>query len=168
MNCLAVHRIIESQTGLVGRDLKAHPVPTLAMCRAAPHQLSCPGSQPTWPRAPPGMGHHSFSRPQRPLNKEFFSYYGLGSPCALLMNSWGTTSWDVFQVSRGNFARLCLTHLEAVGAPSLEALKARLDGTLGTGSWSWVGFEVPSNSSHSVILLLRSGVTCNAVVEPIR
>jgi len=57
---------------------------------------------------------------------------------------------------------------EAVHAPSLEALKARLDGTLGTGSWSWVGFEVPSHSSHSVILLLRSGVTCNAVVEPIR
>jgi len=30
----------------VGRDLKAHPTPTPAMSRAAPHQLSCPGPHP--------------------------------------------------------------------------------------------------------------------------
>ena len=52
---------------------------------------------------------------------------------------------------------------EAVGAPSLEALKARLDRALGSLSWwgtalptagvgaEW-GCEVPSNSNHSVIL----------------
>ena len=50
-----------------------------------------------------------------------------------------------------------------VGTPSLEAFKARLDGVLGSLTWwvaalptargcNWVGFEVPSNSSHSVIL----------------
>ena len=45
----------------VGRDLKAHPVPPRAVGRAATQQLSCPGLHPTWPWAPPGMGHHSFS-----------------------------------------------------------------------------------------------------------
>ena len=52
---------------------------------------------------------------------------------------------------------------EAVGAPSMEAFKARLDGALGKQSW-WVValpmardwksmiFKVPSNPSHSVIL----------------
>ena len=50
---------------------------------------------------------------------------------------------------------------EAVGAPSLEVLKARLDGALGNlvwgevslpmaGGWNWVGFKVPSNPNHSV------------------
>ena len=54
---------------------------------------------------------------------------------------------------------------EAVGAPSLGKFKVRLDGTLGSliwwavtlptaGGWSWVGFIVPSNLSHSVILRL--------------
>ena len=49
------------------------------------------------------------------------------------------------------------------GAPSLEALEARLDGALGTLSWwggipahgrdwGWVGFEVLSNPSCSVVL----------------
>jgi len=52
---------------------------------------------------------------------------------------------------------------EAVGAPSLEALKARMDGTLGSlswwvaalpkaGGWNWMAFEVPSDPSLSVIL----------------
>jgi len=52
---------------------------------------------------------------------------------------------------------------EAVGAPSLEVLKARLDGALGSLSW-WVAamttaggwnqmiFKVPSNPSYSIIL----------------
>ena len=52
---------------------------------------------------------------------------------------------------------------EAVDAPSLEVLKARLDGTLGSLSW-WVAallmamgwdcmvFKVPSNLSHFMIL----------------
>jgi len=45
---------------------------------------------------------------------------------------------------------------EAVGAPSLEVLKARLDGALGSlicrvaalptaGGWKWVGFKIPSD-----------------------
>ena len=49
------------------------------------------------------------------------------------------------------------------GAPSLEVLKARLDGALGSwtgggqpcpwqGGWNWVIFKVPSNPCHSVIL----------------
>ena len=49
------------------------------------------------------------------------------------------------------------------GAPSLEAPKARLDGAPGSLSWwgaaltiawgwSWVGFEVPSNPNHPMIL----------------
>lgn len=53
---------------------------------------------------------------------------------------------------------------EAVGAPSLEELKAELDGTL--GSLIWFGatspqqgqtsmiFNVPSNPSHSVVLYI--------------
>lgn len=50
---------------------------------------------------------------------------------------------------------------EALGAPSLEAVKARLDGILAAcvGSvpahgWgcTWMDFEVPSNTSHPVIL----------------
>ena len=51
---------------------------------------------------------------------------------------------------------------EVVDAPSLEALKARLDGAPGSltwwvaalptpRGWRWVGFEVPSNANHSVI-----------------
>ena len=51
---------------------------------------------------------------------------------------------------------------EAVDAPSLEVLKARLDGPWaaellggspahGTG-WGWVGFEVLSNPIHSMVL----------------
>ena len=51
----------------------------------------------------------------------------------------------------------------AVDAPSLEVLKARLDGALGSlgwwevslpmaGDWNWVVFRVPSNPNHSVIL----------------
>ena len=53
--------------------------------------------------------------------------------------------------------------IEAVGAPSLEALKARLDEALSSLSWhlailpmadrcNRMGFKVPSNLSHSVIL----------------
>ena len=51
---------------------------------------------------------------------------------------------------------------EAVGAPSPEALKAGLDGALGSlscwvalptaGGWDWVGFEVPSNPNYSMAL----------------
>jgi len=52
---------------------------------------------------------------------------------------------------------------EAVGAPSLEALRARLDGVLGSLScwgaalpmaegWGCVGFVVSSNSSRSMVL----------------
>lgn len=52
---------------------------------------------------------------------------------------------------------------EAVDAPSLEVLKARLDGALGSlvwwdvslpmaGGWDWVVFKVPSNPKHSLIL----------------
>ena len=50
---------------------------------------------------------------------------------------------------------------KAVDAPSLEALKARLDGavsSLGYGrcpclqqGWDWVSFKVPSNPNHSTI-----------------
>jgi len=51
---------------------------------------------------------------------------------------------------------------EAVGVPSLDALKAKLDGALGSlncwvatlpvaGGWNKVIFKVPSNLSHSVI-----------------
>ena len=52
---------------------------------------------------------------------------------------------------------------EAVGVPSLETLKARLDGW-GPGQlscwvalpmaegWNWMGFEVHSKPSHSMIL----------------
>ena len=52
---------------------------------------------------------------------------------------------------------------EAMGAPSLEAFKARLDGVLGSLSWwvaalpmagyqNCVGFKVSSDPNHSVIL----------------
>ena len=52
---------------------------------------------------------------------------------------------------------------EAVGAPSLEAFKARLDGALAnlvwwevslpmTGGWNWMIFKVPSNPNLSVTL----------------
>ena len=52
---------------------------------------------------------------------------------------------------------------EAVDAPSLGVFKARLDGALGNlgwwevslpmaGEWNWMGFKVPSNTKHSVIL----------------
>ena len=52
---------------------------------------------------------------------------------------------------------------EAVGTPTLEALSARLDGALGSlihwvaalpkaDGWNWMGFEVPSNPSRSMIL----------------
>jgi len=55
---------------------------------------------------------------------------------------------------------------EAVDAPSLEVFKARLDGALGSlswwvatlpmaGHWGWMGFKVPSNPIHSMILLNR-------------
>jgi len=50
---------------------------------------------------------------------------------------------------------------EALGAPSLEALKEGLDGALGSlshwvalpmaGGWDWMGFKVSSNPSHSMI-----------------
>jgi len=50
----------------------------------------------------------------------------------------------------------------AVGAPSLEVLKARLDGPWAAWaggdsqpmavSWNWMGFKAPSNPNHSVIL----------------
>ena len=51
----------------------------------------------------------------------------------------------------------------AVGAPSLEALKTRLDGALGSlswwgaalpmaGDWNLMGFQVPSDQNHFVIL----------------
>ena len=54
---------------------------------------------------------------------------------------------------------------EAVGAQSLKALKARLDGALGSlgcweepcpeqGVWNYMIFNVVSNPSHSMILAL--------------
>jgi len=52
---------------------------------------------------------------------------------------------------------------EAVGAPYLKVLKARLGGTLGSlscwgaalstgGGWNWMGFKVSCNSNHSMVL----------------
>jgi len=50
---------------------------------------------------------------------------------------------------------------EAVDAPSLEAFQTRLDGVLGSlvggshttaGNWNRVSFEVPSDTSQSIIL----------------
>ena len=50
-----------------------------------------------------------------------------------------------------------------MGASSLEALEARLDGALGSLSWwdgtrqgerNWVDFKVSSNPIHSVILII--------------
>ena len=51
---------------------------------------------------------------------------------------------------------------EAVAAPSLAVLKARLDGALSTlgwgngslpvaGGWNWVVYKVPPNPNHSMI-----------------
>jgi len=51
----------------------------------------------------------------------------------------------------------------AVHAPSLEVLRAGLDGALGSlswkgtalpmaGDWGWMGFKAPSNPNHPVIL----------------
>jgi len=57
---------------------------------------------------------------------------------------------------------------EAVDAPSLEALKARLDVALGSlvcwlatlhiaGGWNWMVIVVLLNPGHSVILFKQSG-----------
>jgi len=56
---------------------------------------------------------------------------------------------------------LALVPRETVGAPSLQVLKARLDGALGSlscwgqpalgGGWNWMGFKVPLNLSHAMI-----------------
>jgi len=55
---------------------------------------------------------------------------------------------------------------EAVDSPSLEVLKARLDGALGSLSWwavalptawcsYWMSFKFPSNPSHLMILISK-------------
>jgi len=41
---------------------------------------------------------------------------------------------------------------EAVAAPSLAVLKARLDGALSNLGWNQMLFKVPSNPNHSIIL----------------
>ena len=57
---------------------------------------------------------------------------------------------------------------DSVGAPFLEAFKARLDGALGSlswwavalpmaGGWGWVGFVVPSNSNPSILCFYIGG-----------
>ena len=54
---------------------------------------------------------------------------------------------------------------EAMGAPSLEVLKATLDGALGSlswwgatlpmaGGWNWVDYKVTSNTSHIVTIII--------------
>jgi len=61
-----------------------------------------------------------------------------------------------------------------LGAPFLEVLKARLDGILGSLSWwratgpqaegwNWLGFEVPSNLSPTMIISDPRSVTNNVV-----
>ena len=60
----------------VGRDLRrAPPTPTLVVGRAAPQQLRLPRVHPTWPWAPPGMGHPQFwaavPGPHHPLSEGF-------------------------------------------------------------------------------------------------
>ena len=45
----------------VGGDLKAHSLQPLPWVGLPPTSSGCPGSHTTWPSAPPGMGHHSFS-----------------------------------------------------------------------------------------------------------
>ena len=63
---------------------------------------------------------------------------------------------------------------EAVGTPSLEALRGRLDGALGSLScwvaalrtvrrWRWVGFEGPSNPNHSVIHTVILYIFCTSL-----
>ena len=62
------HRVRKSGShgmAWVGRDLKAHQAPTLCMGRAAPQQLRLHRAHPTWPWAPPGMGHPLLSGQQR-------------------------------------------------------------------------------------------------------
>jgi len=56
---------------------------------------------------------------------------------------------------------------EVVDTPSLGAFSTKLNGALGSliwwmaalpmaGGWSWMGFRVPSNPSHSVLMTLSS------------
>ena len=66
---VTLHRITE-WFGLE-RNLGAQPSPTSAMGKAAPPSSGCPGPHPTWPWAPPGMGHHSFSGSCASMSEEF-------------------------------------------------------------------------------------------------
>ena len=63
-----------------------------------------------------------------------------------------TTTWLFFFITQ-----------RAASTPSLEVLKARLDGALGSliwwvaalpmaGGWHWVGFKVPFNPNNPVIV----------------
>jgi len=61
----------------------------------------------------------------------------------------------------GGFVKTNKAQTLQLFAPSLEVLQARLDGALGGLSWwvaalpmagGWVGFEVFSNPSHSLVL----------------
>jgi len=46
----------------VERDIKAHPVPApMPWAGLPPTSSGCPGPHPTWPGAPPGMGHYTTS-----------------------------------------------------------------------------------------------------------
>ena len=86
------------------------------------------------------------------------------------------TSGNVFKLKEGKFrldvrkkfftqrvVRHWHCYLESCGAPSLEVLKARLDGASDSLSWwgaalpmawgwNWMVFEVPSNPSHCRVL----------------
>ena len=53
---LQLHRTV-----WVLKDFQDHLVPTPAAGGLPPTSSGCPGPHPTWPWAPPGMGHHSFS-----------------------------------------------------------------------------------------------------------
>ena len=69
VQCLATwqsfHRIFHRITewfGLEGSSKPTQPQPLL-WAGLPPTSSGCPGPHPTWPLAPPGMGHHSFSPP---------------------------------------------------------------------------------------------------------
>ena len=53
-----LNRRITERFGLEGISKPTQPLPWAWL---SPTSSGCPGPHPTWPWAPPGMGHHSFS-----------------------------------------------------------------------------------------------------------
>jgi len=118
------HRLI-----WVGRDHKSMPPQPLLWAGLPPTNWGCPGPHPTWPWAPPGMGHHRFS----------------GQRCQHLTVTWGK---NFFLTSNLYYPSFGLNPFRLVTSGPCKKVIILLTGSL---SRNWKSYQLEQCVNHLAV-----------------